>query len=188
MASIREHFEVTGKMRTWSMGLMGVGILAFLIGLITKGLSSDEHQQAVFWGTLLYNSIFFLLICNASMFFICVTTLAHGGWQVTFRRVPEAISSVVPIFGLIAIFILFFILFGLNHGDHNIIYHWRFWGNEQLVLKKTGFLNPMFFVVWTLLSIGLWSYLGMRMRKLSEENDETPMNPEQGNKWIWKNT
>lgn len=188
MASIREQFEVTGKMRTWSMGLMGVGILAFIIGFITKGLSSDENQQAIFWGTLLYNSIFFLLICNASMFFICVTTLAHGGWQVAFRRVPEAISAVVPIFGLIAIFILFFIVFGLNHGDHNLIYQWRIPGNDQLILKKTGFLNPAFFVIWTLLSIGLWSYLGMRMRKLSEESDETPMSPEQGNKWIWKNT
>jgi hypothetical protein len=188
MASNREQFEVSGKMKTWSTGLMGVGILAFIIGFITKGLSSDEHQQAIFWGTLLYNSIFFLLICNASMFFICVTTLAHGGWQVTFRRVPEAISAVVPIFGLIAIFILFFIVFGLNQGDHNLIYHWRIPGNDQMILKKTGFLNPPFFVVWTLLSIGLWSYLGMRMRKLSQESDETPMNPVQGNRWITKNT
>jgi hypothetical protein len=188
MASIREQFEVSGKMKTWSMGLMGVGILAFIIGFITKGLSSDEHQQAIFWATLLYNSIFFLLICNASMFFICVTTLAHGGWQVTFRRVPEAISAVVPIFGLIAIFILFFIVFGLNHGDHNLIYHWRIPGNDQIILNKTGFLNPPFFVIWTLLSIGLWSYLGMRMRKLSQESDEATMNPEQGSKWILKNT
>ncbi|MCW3114321.1 MAG: uncharacterized protein JWR18_2717 [Segetibacter sp.] len=188
MASIREQFEVSGKMKTWSMGLMGVGILAFIIGFITKGLSSDEHQQAIFWATLLYNSIFFLLICNASMFFICVTTLAHGGWQVTFRRVPEAISAVVPIFGLIAIFILFFIVFGLNHGDHNLIYHWRIPGNDQVILNKTGFLNPPFFVIWTLLSIGLWSYLGMRMRKLSQESDEATMNPEQGSKWILKNT
>ena len=188
MSSIREQFEISGQTRTWSMGLMGVGILAFIIGLITKGLSSDEHQQAVFWGTLLYNSIFFLLICNASMFFICVTTLAHGGWQITFRRVPEAISAVVPIFGLIAVFLLFFIVFGLNHGDHNLIYHWRHPANDQVLVKKSGFLNATFFVVWTLLSIGLWSYLGMRMRKLSEESDESPMNNERGSKWIWRNT
>src|SRR3954465_3803463 len=111
MASNREQFEVSAQSRTWAMGLMGVGILAFLIGLITKGLSSDQHEQAIFWGTLMYNSVFFLLICNASMFFICVAAMAHGGWQITFRRVPEAISAVVPIFGLIALFILFFVLF-----------------------------------------------------------------------------
>ncbi|MDB5245707.1 MAG: uncharacterized protein JWQ40_101 [Segetibacter sp.] len=188
MASIREQFEVPGSMRTWSMGLIGVGILAFIIGFITKGLSSDPHEQAIFWGTLMYNSVFFLLICNASMFFICVTTLAHGGWQVVFKRVPEAISAVVPIFGLITMFILFYVLFGLNHDGHNAIYHWVNPGNDEILIKKKGFLNPAFFVIWTLLSIGLWSYLGMRMRKLSYESDRAEMNLEEGKSWVWKNT
>lgn len=188
MASNREQFEITGNMRTWSLGLIGIGVLAFIIGFITKGLSSDEHQQAIFWGTVLYNSIFFLLICNSSMFFICVTTLAHGGWQVAFKRVPEAISAVVPIFGLIAMFILFFIVFGLNHGDHNAIYHWVNPADDQILMKKKGFLNPTFFVIWTLLSIGLWSYLGMRMRNLSRQSDEAPMNLDQSKRWVWKNT
>ncbi len=189
MASIREQFEVTGKMKTWSFGLMAVGILAFIIGLITKGFSSDVHQQGVFWGTLLYNSVFFMLICNASMFFICVTTLAHGGWQVAFRRVPEAISAVVPIFGLIAFFILMFIVFGLGHGqEHHPIYHWIHPQGDALLMGKKGFLNPYFFVIWTVLSIGLWSYLGMRMRKLSRESDARPMTLEEGKRWTIQNT
>src|SRR4051812_43736169 len=106
MALIRERFEDTGKMKTWAIGLMAIGILAFIIGFITKGLSPIPEEQAVFWGTLLYNSIFFMLICNASMFFICATTLAHGSWPTVLRRVPEAISACVPILGLIAIFIM----------------------------------------------------------------------------------
>jgi hypothetical protein len=185
----REQFEVTGKMRTWSFALMGIGILAFLIGLITKGLGSDEHQQAVFWGTLLYNSVFFLLICNASMFFICVTTLAHGGWQTVFRRVPEAISAMVPIFGVIALLIMFFIVFALGHGhDHNPIYHWVTPGHDEVINGKAGFLNPVFFVIWSLLSVGLWSYLGWRMRQLSRQGDEGTMDLERGKRWVWSNT
>ena len=187
MASIRDQFEVSGKMKTWSFGLIAIGILAFIIGLITKGFSSDPHEQGVFWGTLLYNSVFFLLICNASMFFICVTTLANGGWQVAFRRVPEAISAVVPIFGLIAFFILMFIVFGLGHGEHHPIYHWIHPEGDAILLGKKGFLNPYFFVIWTVLSIGLWSYLGMRMRKLSRDSDTRPMNVEEGKKWTIQN-
>lgn len=188
MASIKEQFEVTGKMKAWSMGLMAVGILAFIIGFLTKGLSSNGDEQAIFWATLLYNCIFFLLICNASMFFICITTLAHGGWQVAFRRVPEAISAVVPIFGLIALFVLIYIVFGLTHGGHNPIYHWVTPGNDELILKKKGFLNPGFFVFWTVLSIGLWSYLGMRMRKLSRETDEGTMDLAASRNWVQRNT
>ncbi|TDH24027.1 quinol:cytochrome C oxidoreductase [Segetibacter sp. 3557_3] len=189
MASIRGQFEVTGRMRTWSMGLIAVGLLAFLIGLFTRGFSSNAEEQGVFWGTVLYNSVFFMLVCNASMFFICVTTLAHGGWQVAFRRVPEAISAVVPIFGTIAAVVLLYIVFGVGHGGHHHpVYHWLTRGDDQILAEKKGFLNAPFFVIWTLLSIGLWSYLGARMRKLSRESDEGSMTLEQGKRWIWRNT
>ncbi len=187
-STIREHFEVTGGMKTWSMGLMGAGLLAFIIGFITKGLSSDVHEQAIFWSTILYNSVFFLLICNASMFFICVTTMAHGGWQMVFRRVPEAISTLVPIFGTITVVLLLFIVFGLGHGDHHPIYHWLTPGNDRLLLEKTGFLNKPFFVIWTLLAVGLWWFLGKKMRDYSREANGESMSLEEGKKWIWKNT
>ncbi|WP_207497281.1 quinol:cytochrome C oxidoreductase [Aridibaculum aurantiacum] len=187
-STIREHFEVTGKMKTWSYGLMAIGLLAFIIGLVTKGMSHDPHEQGIFWGTLLYNSVFFLLITNASMFFICVTTLAHGGWQVAFRRVPEAISAIVPIFGLITFLILMFILFGLGHGDHHPIYHWLHPEGDEILMGKSGFLNVTFFVIWSFLSIAGWSFLGYRMRKLSYDTDNAPLNLEQGKKWVWNNT
>src|SRR6476660_9323200 len=99
MTSVKEQFEIPSKMKPWSMVLIAIGVIAFILGLITKGVSEDEHEKAVFIGTLMYNSIFWMLICNASMFFICATTLAMGGWQMVFRRVPEAISKAVITLG-----------------------------------------------------------------------------------------
>ncbi|MDB5231882.1 MAG: uncharacterized protein JWN76_2687, partial [Chitinophagaceae bacterium] len=188
MASYRERFEIPGKMRTWSLGLIAVGVLALIIGFVTKASGGEEHQTEIFWGTIMYNSIFFLLICNASMFFICATTLAMGGWQLTFRRVAEAISSIVPIFGVIAFVVLMYIVFG---GKFHGIYHWldKDAVSKDDVLKgKSGFLNPTFFLIWTVLAIGLWSLLGMRMRKLSAESDENPMDTETGKRYIFRNT
>jgi hypothetical protein len=100
---IKQQFEVTPGYKKWSMGLLGVGALVLVLGFVFLGLSSDEHNQTRFWAVLLQNSVFFLLICNASMFFICFTTLAMGGWQVAFRRVPEAISTLVPVFAILAL-------------------------------------------------------------------------------------
>ena len=97
-----------------------MGVLALIIGFITKGLSADEHQKDIFWGTLMYNSLFFMLICNASMFFICATTLAMGGWYTVLRRVPEAISTMVPVFGAIAFIVLLYIVFGNFTKFYNI--------------------------------------------------------------------
>jgi hypothetical protein len=187
MASLRTQFEVPGKMKTWSYALIGVGLVALLYGMVTKGFSSDEHEQVHFWGTLMYNSIFWTLICNASMFFICVTTLAQAGFTQSFRRIPEAISTMVPIFGSITFAVLMYIIFGHKHH----IYHWldtEAVAADPILKGKAGFLNPTFFVIWTTATIGLWSFLGWRIRQLSREADEAEMNHETGAKFILKGT
>ncbi|HZZ74715.1 MAG TPA: quinol:cytochrome C oxidoreductase, partial [Puia sp.] len=53
---------------------------------------------------------------------------------------------------------------------------------------KKGFLNPTFFLVWTTLTIGLWTILGIKMRRLSREIDDHGLTVEEGKKYIWKNT
>ncbi len=187
MASLRTQFEIPGKMKTWSYALIGVGLVALLYGMFTKGFSSDEHEQVHFWGTLMYNSIFWTLICNASMFFICVTTLAQAGFTTSFRRIPEAISAMVPIFGSITFAVLMYIIFGHKHH----IYHWldaEAVSIDPILKGKVGFLNPTFFVIWTTATIGLWSFLGWRIRQLSREADEAAMNKETSEKFILRGT
>jgi hypothetical protein len=187
MASIKEQFEIPSKLKTWSMALIGVGLVALIIGFITKGTSSDEHERTVFVGTLMYNTIFWTMVCNACMFFICVTTLAMGGWQQSFRRVPEAISTLVPVFGGITFVILLYVVLSGRHD----IYHWldaNAVANDEMLKGKSGFLNVKFFIIWTTLTIGLWSLLGWRMRKLSSEADEAAMVGDVGASFIWRNT
>lgn len=189
MAVFKEQFEIPARLKTWSLGLIIVGLIAFIIGFVTHGMSSEQHEKDIFWGTVMYNSIFFMLICNASMFFICATTLAMGGWQIVLRRIPEAISTLVPIFGVIAFIILMYIVFGM--GAHTHIYHWldkEAVANDELLKGKSGFLNPIFFVVWTTLTIGLWSLLGWRMRVLSNESDQKAFGAEETQDYVWRNT
>ncbi|MBP6214773.1 MAG: quinol:cytochrome C oxidoreductase, partial [Chitinophagaceae bacterium] len=138
--------------------------------------------------SLLQNSVFFLLVVNASMFFICATTLAWGGWQMAFRRVPEAISAVVPVIGVICGAILLAIVFGGNH----TIYHWtdtHHVAEDAILNHKKGFLNKGFFAVATVLTIVLWSVLGWKMRQLSRSLDSKPLaTVEARKKYIWNNT
>jgi len=182
--ALKERFEIPGKMRTWALGLIAVGVLAVILGFVFIAGNKEHHGQEIFWGTLMYNAEFFLLITNAAMFFICATTLAMGGWQMAFRRVSEAISTLVPIFGVIAFVILMVVLFGTH------IYHWNTAeaANDPILKGKLGFLNPTFYIIWTSLAIGLWSLLGWRMRKLSSEADESAMDNEKGQSFIWRNT
>lgn len=194
--AIKEFFEVPKRYKTWSLALMGVGVLAILLGFFVYGTgghgTAEEiiHHKTRFWASLLHNSIFFLLIANGSMFFICATTLAWGGWQMSFRRVPEAISVAVIPLGVIALLVLMAILFGGPEMTH--IYHWTDTAavaKDKILSGKSGFLNVKFFAIWTTLAIGLWIVLGRKMRQLSRQIDHNPLaDQEASRKYIWKNT
>ena len=188
-----EHrFELPASYKKWTWGLIIAGLIALLYGFIVyhpfahagHGENTDSTR---FWAVLLQNSVYWLLLVNASMFFICVTTMAMGGWQIAFRRVPEAISSVLPVLGIIT----FAILLAIILGHRTDIYHWldaEAVAKDKILNGKSGFLNPTFFLICSAVSIGLWWLLGRKMRTLSLETDNTPMDYEAGKKWIWKNT
>lgn len=181
---MKDQFVVPARMKTISFALIGVGLLTLLIGLFAL---HGEHGNTRFWAGLLQNSTFFLLVTLASAFFIGVTTLAHGGWQITFRRVPEAISMVVPVLGIITFVILMILVFGQK--EH--IYHWvnaEHVKHDPILSFKSAFLNPTFFTVATTLTIGLWILLIIKLRRMSIEQDSWVITPEVGRKLIWRNT
>ncbi len=194
-----EHrFELPASYKKWTWGLIIAGLIALVYGFImyhpfapvshgAHGGGADHANSTRFWAVLLQNSTYWLLLVNASMFFICVTTMAHGGWQVAFRRIPEAISSAVPVLGIITFVILLAIVFG----HRTDIYHWLdkdAVAADKILKGKSGFLNPAFFLIFSGISIFLWWALGKKMRTLSLQTDEAPMDYEQSKKWIWKNT
>ena len=188
---MNNHFVIPGGYKKWSVGLMIVGALSLLIAIFVLNPAAGSHGDNVnstrFWAVLLQNSIYWLLLVNASMFFICITTLAMGGWQVAFRRVTEAISSLVPIMGSITLLIILCIVFG----HRTDIYPWldkEHVAIDKILVGKSGFLNPTFYTVASVLAIGLWAYIGRKMRQMSLETDERgQMDYETGKAWVWKN-
>jgi hypothetical protein len=185
--TFREHFEIPKRYNTASLVLMAIGVLSIIILFITHGTSSNAHDSARFWASLLQNSVYFLLVVNASLFFITATTLAWGGWQMSFRRVPEAIGACVPVIGVIAVLILLVLVFGPNH----TIYHWadpHAAEHDPALEHKAGFLNRPFFAIWTVITVVGWTLLGRKLRTLSTEIDNRPLSLEEGKKYIWNNT
>jgi Ni/Fe-hydrogenase subunit HybB-like protein len=185
---IREQFVIPRRYNTISLALIVIGLLAIIGLYITHGSKSDPQEQARFWGSLLQNSVYFLLVTNAAMFFICATTLAWAGFPMTFRRATEAISACVPVLGVVCGIILIAICFNGNH----ILYHWtdsNTVANDEALQWKSGFLNKGFFITATILTIVAWSAIGWKMRRLSRSLDEKPLQTiEEGKRYIWKGT
>ncbi len=191
--SIRENFVVSKRYNTVSIALMLVGIIAIAgLYIVTHGGNASAEEKKIndarFWASLLQNSVYFLLVVNAAMFFICATTLAWGGWQMAFRRVPEAISAVVPVIGVIALVILL----GIAYSDNHTIFHWtdtHHVETDKILNFKKGFLNKNFFAGMTIFTVVAWSALGWKMRQLSRSLDDKPLaTNEESKKYIWNNT
>ncbi|MEZ5017960.1 MAG: quinol:cytochrome C oxidoreductase [Flavipsychrobacter sp.] len=173
---MNERFEIPARLRNTSIILMVVGVLVLLIGALLPADSALHVDKTRFWTVLLHNSVFFLLITVASVFIQAAASLAHGGWIVAYKRVPEAIGANVWVFGIIAAVILLFIAFGLDVHGHNPIYHWVHPEGDAILEGKSSFLNPTMFTIFTVVTIGLWSYFGIKFRTLSLSMEKAPTN------------
>jgi hypothetical protein len=182
---MKDQFVVPAKLKTTSFVLMGIGVLTLLIGLVAMG---GEHASGRFWGGILQNSSFFLLSALAGgTFFIAATTLAHGGWQIAFRRVPEAISMAVPVLGGVLFVVLMILLFG----EKEQVYHWaspEVVKHDAILQGKSAFLGKPFFTIATIITLGLWILFTVRLRRMSLEEDTWDLSPESGRRILWRNT
>jgi hypothetical protein len=177
--------------KKWSTGLMAAGLITLILGVILLNPFAGAHggnaNSTRFWAVLLQNSLFWLLLVNVATFFIVINTLAMSGWQEAFRRVTEAVSSLVPALAIISAVILMCIVFG-QRGD---IYPWldkNLMANDHVLHGKKGFLNPAVFLGYSFLAFILWSYWGKKLRNYSRESDDMgTMDPATAKKWYRKN-
>ncbi len=170
---LQQEFKIPAKLKNTSLILLAIGIITFIAGAIVLLMSKDQMAQNRFWAVMLQNSVFFLLICLASVFILSATSLAQGAWIVAFRRIPESIGSIVWIMAIITGTVLLSIVWTNN--DH--IYKWVKPGYievNSLNGLKNFFLSKGFFTFWTILTLSLWGWLGVKLRQLSVKQDTEP--------------
>ncbi len=174
-----DRFIIPARLRLTSMILMIIGVVVIIAGAVSLlGSTGAEAQydKTRFWIVLLHNSVFFLLVTVACIFIQAATSLAHGAWIVAYRRVPEAIGANVWIFGLIALIILFAIVFGFQVDGHNPIFHWVHPEGDAILEHKSPFLNKTAFAIFSIITVVLWSYFGKKFQRISLDQQTAPKN------------
>mgnify|MGYP001550304301 CR=1 FL=1 len=176
--------------KKWSVGLMIAGLVTLILGLIFldpfSGADGGNVSSTRFWAVLLQNSVFWLMLVNIATFFIVINTLAMSGWQEAFRRVTEAVSSLVSIMSVITMIIFLCIILGHRSDiypwlDKNAVAH------DHILNGKRGFLNPTVYLLYSALTLFLWSYWGKKLRNLSLKTDEEgTMDHVTSKKWFKK--
>ena len=149
-----------------SISLIVIGLLSSIYAFI------DDSSAA--WTSLIFNNYFFLGISIFAVFFVALQHVAEAGWSTVIKRVPEAIMTFLPYTCGIMIFI---VVAALMHWNH--IYHWLEPGimtegsnnYDPIIAGKEAYLNPMFFLIRSLIYVLVWNYCAKRLRDISLQGD-----------------
>jgi len=154
---MKEQVTVSGKFRIITLILIGIGILSFIVGLL-----SDSETT---WTRYLIVNYYFLSLAMGATFFYIIQVITQSGWSSAFKRVPEAMMSYIP-FAAVSFLLLFF-------GMHDI-YHWsdaEAVVSDRLIEHKSPFLNVPFFFIRMVIFFILWIVFTLILRKISLRED-----------------
>ena len=120
------------------------------------------------WTDLLVCAFLFLALALAGQVFLAIHYAASAGWWTAFRRVPEALMSLVPLAALpmLAIWL----------GRH-ALYSWTRPGaleSDPVLKAKSAYLNEPLFLLRMIVFLALWSLFSVLLRRASLAQDAQP--------------
>jgi hypothetical protein len=170
------YYTFSGKEKNISFVLMGIGVIALLVGLFSKDISATR-----FWANVLLEGLFFTFISLGAIFFMSLQYVAQAGWPIVIKRVYEAIGTFLPVGILVIFLVILSSVIGGMKGSSDIVYSWMQKGTvdphspiyDELIAKKSSWLNIPFVLIRTIVCCGIWIYMAMKMRQRSIESDLT---------------
>ncbi|WP_303310568.1 quinol:cytochrome C oxidoreductase [Hymenobacter sp. BT730] len=187
-----EYLEVSPRTNRKFIMILVAGVVLLAIGLIMSAMGIGAHHEAAgaaahgaehaqaegspIWlkrllVSLWHNNVFFVGVSTIGTFFVALQYVAYAGWSVLIKRINEAMSAwILP--GAIIMLVVFFL------GRHDL-FHWTHEGimdpksehYDAIIAGKSGFLNTPFYIIRTVLYLGIWWFFSQRLRKLSLEED-----------------
>ncbi len=149
--------------------LAAVGGVLCLLGLVlTWGTNS-------FFQSYLFAFMFWFGVTLGSTAWLMGHHITGGGWSYIIRRPLEAATRVWPLVFAMWIPILVAMLLSLQNGHHGL-YEWAdasIRDSDKILTAKSGYLNPIAWIVRSLLFFCTWFGLAFYLNKWGREEDVT---------------
>lgn len=139
------------------------GSLAILAGLATLVSALFTPERA--WASALLMAYYLLTIGLGAVVFIAVSNVTGAGWHVAIRRVPEALTSLLPVGALLVVGLLVvqssrYSWHAHGHGDPGTFWFKDYW------------LIPGFLIFRSVIYCGLWIAFSLRLVSQSRRQDQ----------------
>ncbi len=136
------------------------GLLIFIAGLLLA-------PQRI-WPNFLIAEFYVLNLTLGPAFFVAIHYASNAGWDTAIKRIPEIVTSFLPITAIGAIILLF--------GIHSL-YEWSHAGivaQDEILIKKSGWLNEPFFIARLAIYFSIWISLSLAILRNSLRQDHDP--------------
>ena len=154
---MNQAVQIPDKWYRWLYLLMGIGLVTFVAGLF--------FAQTRIWPNFLIAEFYLLGLGLGAGFIIAVQYTSNAAWGTAYRRIPEAVTALLP-WGLAGILVLIFGIHTLYEWSHESVV-----AHDPLLQKKSVYLNVPFFVGRLLFYIAGWVFLSRRIAYHSQRQD-----------------
>lgn len=156
-AILRVRFVPSPRLVKNLMLLVATGGVITIVGLIL----APERT----WPNLLLANYYLLSLGLGAVLFIALQSVSNAGWSVALRRVPEAMTSVFPLFGVLLL-VTFLGIHSLYEWSHESVT-----ASDPLLKSKSGWLNTPFFIARSTFYFVVWWFLATKLVRLSRGQD-----------------
>ncbi len=136
-----------------------IAIVCLLVLACGLAISPDRA-----WANLLVGSFYLITLALGGALFIALANVAGGGWHVAFRRVPEAMASILPLAAVAMLVVL-----GIGMSRYG--WHPHGGGDAGTFWFKELWLTPSFWAGRAIGIVLLWSLLATWLVGRSRRQD-----------------
>lgn len=145
--------------------LKKIGFVLLAIGLVLGLVHFMIDSQTAWYGYILAY-VFLITVVVGALFLFALEYVAGADWSVPLRRVTEFFASAVPLLIILVIPLLLNIKNIFPWADGSL-------AGDKSMQSKSPYLNTTFFIIRSVVCIGLWSLFNFMMSRNSVKQDET---------------
>ena len=148
-----QTWTVSTRLKSICASLMFIGLISFILSAIT------DPDRA--WHAYMLGFFYTTSLAVGGLFFTAVQHAVNAGWSVNIRRFCESHTAFLPhCFVAALVFVLGVIFSGAN------VYDWlnpAIVAKDHLLQHKAPYLNQTFFIIRTLVFLGLWVFFAKKI-------------------------
>jgi hypothetical protein len=116
------------------------------------------------WLNLHLGALYLLTIMLGASVFLALACVTGAGWHTAFRRVPEAMARLIPLFGMSLLAVI---------GTNLSRFHWHHHGHGDTgtFWFKEYWLDSSFLIIRSCFYVAIWSFFSAKLVGLSKKQD-----------------